>query len=65
MKSHQTPDNLIQVLTATEARKALGNISRATEHRWQVNGILKPRRIGTRKLYLLEEINELILKGAA
>lgn len=57
-------DQPIPVLTSAQARKALGGISRATEHRWMRNGVLKPRHIGTRKLYLLTEINELIMEGA-
>jgi predicted site-specific integrase-resolvase len=57
-------DQLIPVLTSTEARKALG-ISRSTEHRWMSKGILQPTHIGTRKHYLLADINDLITEGAS
>ena len=60
-----TTQEVIPTLTPAEARKALGGISRATEHRWMCKGTLKPTHIGTRKLYKLADINALIEGGAA
>ena len=65
MKNATTEQTLIPTLTPAEMRKALGGISRATEHRWMCKGVLKPTHIGTRKLYQLADINKLIEEGAA
>lgn len=64
-KTDPNRDQPIPVLTSTEARKALGGISRSTEHRWMSKGILQPTHIGTRKHYLLADINDLITEGAS
>lgn len=64
-KKNPNNDTPIQVLTSTEARKALGGISRSTEYRWMLKGILQPTHIGTRKHYMLADINDLITEGAS
>lgn len=65
MKDATPTQEVIPTLTPAEARKALGGISRATEHRWMQKGILKPTHIGSSKLYKLADINALITEGAA
>lgn len=55
---------ITETVTATQARRALGGISRATEFRWTRKGILKPTYIGTTKLYKVSDINSLIEKGS-
>ena len=64
MKENTTEGNtsptIPETVTTAQARRALGGISRTTEHRWQKRGILRPVYIGGRKLYKADDIAALI-----